>query len=403
MAVMITVQAEDKCRVAKTSLRTVLRMGDIHLSNFLQPDEQDPPAAPLELCVGDESGLVQLRHTVDAHALYRNYWYRSGTNEAMANHLRALATDAATRVGLKRHDVVVDIGANDGTLLSAYAPEVMRVAFEPSNIQPTNVDHLVNDFFSLDNYPLPYRRAKLVTSIAMFYDVPDPVAFATDVADILHPDGLWVVEMHYLRDMIDLCGYDAICHEHLMYYDLNSFEYVVKRAGLEVVHVETNDVNGGSMRYYVAHIGSKHRDEVDLRLVNAVRQGELQEPVNFARFRVRVAKAQKQLRTMLENARDKGKLVLGYGASTKGATIMQTSGITADLMPAIADRNPAKWGTVTSGTRIPVISEDEARAMQPDFFVVFPYHFIDAFIDREQEFLARGGRFIIPVPTPHIL
>lgn len=384
------------CRAGGGPLHEILALGNLHLSAFLRTDEPTPPAYPLTLTIGENSHLVQLRHTVDQNALYRNYWYRSGTNEAMATHLALLANNAARRVHINPGDVVVDIGCNDGTLLRSYPGWVYKIGYDPSNIAPIGVDMYINDFFTPEKYPYE-KKAKIVTSIAMFYDLDDPVAFARNIGQILSDDGLWVCEMHYLRAMIDTNGFDAICHEHLAYYDLLALEYVLNQAGLYVIDVEQNQVNGGSFRAYIAKRGEASP------AVYAMRSAEWDNPINFDMFCDKIKTNQQRVCDLLNWYKKDGKLVLGYGASTKGSTMAQFYQITEDLMPMIADRNPLKWGLRCSGTDIPVISEDAARKMKPDIYLAFPYHFIDGFLRREVEHIQRGGKFMVTIPSPRLL
>lgn len=389
-----TLQEKVHCRAGGGPLRNVLNLGELHLSGFVDPEEPDTPRYPLQVCQAEDSGLVQLRHTVNPDLMYRNYHYRSGMNEQMAHHLRSIAAEAEVFNSLEAGDYVLDIGANDGTLLSAYSDELVTVAFEPSAILPDHADIAIHDFFSAAAYWQRCRvKAKVVTSIAMFYDLDDPVDFARQVADVLADDGLWIIEMHYLPSMIKEAGFDAICHEHLAYYNLNSLEYVLGQAGLTVTDVQTNAVNGGSFRVTVRKGGSPTRRVGQFRAWEA--------PVDWKWFKTQMQMNGTSLRQRLERVKRQGGLCLGYGASTKGNTLLQVYDIGPDLLPYIADRNPDKWGKVTTGTRIPICSEDDARRMMPTHLLALPYHFIASFKLREAAFLKRGGRFIVPTPFPH--
>lgn len=386
----------DNCRVCGSKLQTVFDLGDMELIGFLPPDVPPMPKYPLELCQCTGCGLVQLRHSVNPDEMYRNYWYHSGTNEQMVHHLHGIAKAAQRFTTLQDFDVVVDIGCNDGTLLDGYADDVVKAGFDPSNIKPNNADYFVHDFFSAEKMPdLP--QAKIVTSIAMFYDLNDPVTFAKDVAKILHPDGVWVLELHYLPAMLGNAGFDAICHEHVAYYNMTTLLTVLNRAGLTAIHAEQNTVNGGSFRVFVKHIStSEHvRDSVldfMLHIDHAV--------PSFHLFEYRVKLNKQRLLTMLSEFKLAGKTVYGYGASTKGGTMLAYWGLTPEHLPAIADRNPEKVGLTLSG--IPIISETDMRELKPDYLLVFPYHFMDSFVLRERDWLMGGGAFIVPIPTPHV-
>lgn len=392
------------CRVCNGALQPVLNLGDLHLVGFIPPDAPPTPKYPLHLMACSDCGLVQLEHSVNPDEMYRNYWYKSGTNEQMVAHLKAIPQAAAKYVDLDSGGVVLDIGCNDGTLLSGYTQSVIRVGVDPSNIRPSldSCDLFVNKYFSADNYHFA-SRAKVITSIAMFYDLNDPVAFAKDIKQVLHPDGVWILELHYLPDMLNNNGFDAICHEHVTYYNLRSLTGALYRAGLHVIAVELNQVNGGSFRVYVTH-EEKPRDYDSASytsMVDMINNQDVAVPT-YADFATRVEKNKRQMVTLLKALKSEGKVVMGYGASTKGATMLQYWGLTPNLLPAIADRNPDKVGLVVAGTGIPIISEDEMRARKPDYLLILPYHFLEGFKKREHEYLASGGAFIIPVPTPKV-
>jgi hypothetical protein len=391
------------CRVCSGALQSVLNLGDLHLVGFIPPDSPPPPQYPLHLMTCSACGLVQLEHSVNPDEMYSEYWYRSGTNEQMVAHLKTIPKAASQYVALQPSDVVLDIGCNDGTLLSGYTGGVIRLGFDPSNIRPslTSCDFFINEYFSAAAYPFK-ERAKVITSIAMFYDLDDPVQFARDVKAVLHPDGVWILELHYLPDMLNNNGFDAICHEHVTYYNMKTLCHVLDVAQLRVVGYERNSVNGGSFRVYVKHGPSTWPENHvlgNVSIAEAIIRTD-RETASFTDFRATVELNKHRMLALLADLRSEGKLVLGYGASTKGATMLQYWGLTPDLLPAIADRNPAKVGLTVAG--IPIISEAAMRAMQPDYLLVLPYHFMDSFKKREHEFLASGGAFIIPVPTPHI-
>jgi len=392
------------CRIGGGKLIDVLDLGDIYLNDFLAPGDSPPEAYPLTLCYSPESELVQLRHTVDPELMYRRYWYNSGTNESMVRHLREIVSRILENVSLKHGDIVVDIGCNDGTLLAAYPKGLglQTFGFDPAENLSPHATWFVNDFFTSRAYNLAsLPRTKVVTSIAMFYDIEKPVEFACDVNQILHDEGLWVLEMHYLPKMLEHAEVDAICHEHLMYYSLKSLSYVLHQAGFEVVDVELNNTNGGSMlvlakkKHRASSVSPRVRELLDREAATPIRE-------RLEIFSKQVKENKTDLRILLESKYSFGYSVLGYGASTKGNTLLQYCEIGPDLLPYIADRNPAKWGRKTVGSNIPIISEEEARSMLPDYFFALPYHFIDSFMKRESDFLNQGGRFIVPVPTPRV-
>lgn len=397
-----------KCRSCGSDrIEPVLDLGTHCISDFVD-DGQECDKAPLMLVRCHDCTLVQLAHTVDRDRLYRRYWYHSGQNESMVKALKDVVDDVTSRVQLTTEDLVADIGCNDGTLLDFYPSNIHQVGFEPSALaneaaRPDRQRCIEKTYYPprdrafprllapiLDRRPWVWdAKPKIITSCAVFYDLDDPNAFVAGIKDWLHPDGIWVVQMMGLEQMLAQTAFDNICHEHLEYWSKTAFLALCAKHGLSVAHVSHNDVNGGSVRYIVKHarvgdgvIIPKYQDVPDLK--------------DFAR---RVQGLRISTLVSLDGWRKKGELVLGYGASTKGNTLLQYYGIGPDLIPAIADRNPAKVGKFTVGSGIPIISEKEMRDHVPDYLFVFPWGFIDAFKERERPFLWRGGQFILPLPT----
>jgi hypothetical protein len=308
--------------------------------------------------------------------------------------------------------VVLDIGCNDGTLLESYETRGLdRVGFDPAtNVATTAREkgfHVINEFFSGASFKRHRdRKARAVTSIAMFYDLEDPRAFARDVASILADDGVWVIELSHLPAMLAKSSFDTLCHEHLEYYALRQIEWMLDREGLQVQRVELNEVNGGSFRVFIRKKGAAIPDE-DRATVAALREEEralgLDTERPYEAFKAEARAIRDDLLRLLEDLQAQSKKVYIYGASTKGNTLLQYCGIDPRLVAKAADRNPEKWGLRTLGTNIPIISEDQARKEQPDYFLVLPWHFLDGFVKREQEFLARGGKFIVPFPRVRLV
>lgn len=358
-------------------------------------------------------GLVQTRHTVPGSILYSSYWYRSGVNRTMTENLHGIAHAVESIVPLEPGDLVVDIGCNDGTLLDGYQSEGLRyVGFDPSDVSRYAVKKgydVVRDFYSAEG--LRQRRsdqkAKAITSIAMFYDLEEPSAFVADVANALAERGIWVLELHYLPSMLETNSFDAIVHEHLEYYSLAVIERLVGAEGLAVVAGELNDINGGSIRLFIGHEGAHQHtpdQEEQLRQLR-VREFEmaLDSPEPYEAFRLRVEKVRDELSSICRKLHAEGKTIHVYGASTKGNTILQYAGLDHSLIEAAADRNSDKWGSETIGTKIPIISEEESRARNPDYYLVLPWHFLGEFTEREQDFLQQGGKFIVPLPEVRVI
>lgn len=390
------------CRISDGELIDVLDLGCLPISCFPNPHDPDPERQPLSLVLNKDSGLLQLKHSVDPDEMYNEYWYMSGVNQSMTLALGSIVEQAMKRSLsiLQKGDIVLDIASNDGTLLSAYPSDFFRVGIDPAkNIKPRACNLHINTYFSAEAYKesLGNKKAKIVTSIAMFYDLEDPIRFASDVAKILSPNGIWIIELSYLPTMLELNSFDTICAEHLEYYSLTSIEYILSNANLEVEDVELNDVNGGSFRVYIRHKGMAKETQAVRKMRQDEANMKLCEMKTYEAFAERIQNNKEEMLSFLRKQKELGKKVIGYGASTKGNTILAYYGIGRDLVPYVADRNPIKWGRETV-TRIPIISEEKARQMKPDYFLAFPYHFMPEFLKREVEFLVSGGKFISPIP-----
>jgi NDP-4-keto-2,6-dideoxyhexose 3-C-methyltransferase len=411
------------CRICNSpELAPVLDLGEQCIAGaFPEPGGRDPVqrAIPLELVRCDMTrdqdacGLLQTRHTVPGDILYSSYWYRSGVNRTMTGNLHGIARATEELVGLAAGDLVVDIGCNDGTLFDGYLARNLRfLGFDPSDVTRYAIEKgydVVRDFFSARALRQRYadRRAKVITSIAMFYDLEDPAAFVGDVAESLADDGVWVMELHYLPLMLELNAFDAIVHEHLEYYSLAVLERLFAQADLEVVEGELNDMNGGSIRLFIAPTGHRERTPEATARLQELRLREfemaLDSPAPYEAFARNVERVGRELKDLCEGIVADGGTIHVYGASTKGNTILQYVGLDRELIPYAADRNPDKWGSHTIRTGIPIISEEESRRMAPDFYLVLPWHFLDEFVEREREYLDGGGRFIVPLPDVRII
>jgi NDP-4-keto-2,6-dideoxyhexose 3-C-methyltransferase len=369
-------------------LTTVLDLGNLAVSDFVD-DPSTLDRAPLELVRCAACTLVQLRHTVDRDRLYRTYHYRSGVNETMVAALADVVADATKRVVLEPGDAVLDIGCNDGTLLGFYPKDVHRIGFDPSDVAreawlAKDFDYdLVRDFFptSRQHTPVP---CKVVTAIACFYDVDEPNTFLAEVKRWLHPEGVLVLQFQDFHSMARANGFDNICHEHLTYWSEGPLDALLTKHGLHTSTVSRVPVNGGSKRIVIKHGASRFP-------FRAAPQPDM------AEFGERIRGLRDETCALLEIYRRQGKRVLGYAASTKANTLLQFYGLGPEHIQAFMERSPHKWGKKTT-TRIPIVSEEEGRAMNPAFLFVGAWQFADAFAQREAALLANGTKLIVPLP-----
>jgi len=406
------------CRVCGGSLDPILSLGEQYISTFLPPDQPDGTKAPLELVLCQQCRLLQLRHTVPVEMMYQEYWYRSGTNQTMRDALADISDAASKLVQLKAGDSVLDIGCNDGTLLGSYAvPGLYKIGFDPAQnlavLSRKAADKVIVGFFDAERFlsdpDVGNVRPTVVTSIAMFYDLQQPRKFVDDIQRIMHTDGVWIIQMSYLPLMLKQNDFGNICHEHLEYYSLQALEYLLDLHGFSVVDAQLNDVNGGSIRVFIRNRGADqnafgddvYRKQATARL-SRLRESEAQlgldTPAPYLGFANRVQRIKGQVSGFIKDQVQRRKKVFVYGASTKGNTMLQYFELDHSIIDAAAERNPDKWGRVTVGTRIPIISEAAARAAKPDYFLVLPWHFIEEFKAREHDYLSSTGRFIVPLP-----
>lgn len=409
------------CRVCGSSALTpVINLGEQYLQgSFVKPGKEEPPLRKISLSLvrcdptKDERacGLLQMEHTVPPEVLYSAYWYRSGTNETMRNHLQRITEEAASLIG-KSNARVLDIGCNDGTLLKCYPQNFIKFGVDPSDVaqEITGDITAIQDIFPSEELTnvLQGENFDIITSIAMFYDLEDPVSFCKEIKKALAPGGLWVFEMSYMPSMLKMNSYDTICHEHLEYYSLAVLEYILKQADLKIVDAVLNDINGGSIRCYATHLDNfAFKKQEAVTRIKLLRQAEFDMELDtdkpYKNFQDRINVHKEQLVSLLKMLKKEGKIIHIYGASTKGNTILQWCGIDNRIIDVAAERNPDKYGAYTLGTDIPIVSEADSRGMKPDYYLVLPWHFKEEFLKREEEILQRGVGLIFPLPNVEII
>ena len=407
------------CRICNsTQLSTIMSLGQQHIAAYTPRDSDPNPVLdkfPLELirCTEPDCGLVQLRHSTPGNVLYERYFYRSGINKTMTENLKEIAMQAISKVELQDNDIVLDIGCNDGTLLKNYQGKNLRsVGIDPAkNMAEFSKEcgaDIIVDYFNSKSFTDHYsnEKAKIITSISMFYDLEDPNEFVSDIVNILAKDGVWVIELKYLSTMIFQNAFDNIVHEHIEYYHFSVIEYMLKKHGLKAVDVSLNDSNGGSIRVFVKHANQLVDENSEKHLLD-LRSSEKKLHLNteqpYEEFLQRCNELKNKTMSFIKNEVKKGKKIHAYGASTKGNTILQYYELDDNLIVAIADRNPDKWNRKTIGTNLEIISEEKSRSLKPDYFLILPWHFLEEFREREQEFFKNGGKFIVPLPDFKII
>jgi hypothetical protein len=403
-----------KCRISGSSnLVPVLSLGEQYLTGVFPKNIKDIiTKGPLELVWCPESGLLQMKQSYSLDEMYGdNYGYRSGLNASMVAHLTQKIKTLEKLANLTNQDLVIDVGSNDATSLKAYSGNHKKVGIDPTGLkfkQYYNDDiNLIPDFFTASKFKNIFKdeKAKIITSIAMFYDLEEPLNFVNDIKECLSDDGIWHFEQSYMPSMLRTNSYDTICHEHLEFYSFKVVKNMLEACGLRVIDVQMNAINGGSFAVTACKENAIYRSNAPI--INWLLKQEddmaLDTIKPYKEFEERVFKHRKNLTDLIKSLVENRKKIFGYGASTKGNVLLQFCGLTKDEIPYIAEVNPDKFGTFTPGTLIPIISEEDAKKMKPDYFLVLPWHFKDSILSREKEFISNGGKFIFPLPEIEIV
>lgn len=403
-------------------MKELFSLGEIYISDFISHDAL-PRCDKIELkLVLTDQGDVRLEKTAPLNTMYGKYWYRSGTNNSMKQELKNIVDSILRVKQLKENDIWLDIACNDGTLFTFLPKEIIKIGIDPvddsfKKESEKHADIIVQDYFTVEAFKSTkygHMKAKVVTSIAMFYDLEEPSIFIKDVHEVLDDDGLWVLQLSYTPLMLEQLAFDNICHEHIFYYSLFNLRNLFYKNGFQIVDCQLNDTNGGSFRVYAmkqkANVKTfatqPYRDVCKFR-VNSLLAHEndlhLDSVSTWKNFYNNINKLKEQTVSFIKEEKAKGKKIWGYGASTKGNTLLQYFGLDSTLIEGIAERSVYKFGLKTVGTNIPIYSEDEMRKAKPDYLLVLPWHFINEFYNREIEYLSGGGKFIVPCPKFEVI
>ena len=404
-------------------MKELFSLGDLYVSDFIK-EEETPRGEKTEmkLIMDEENGLVRLEKSAPLDTMYGKYWYRSGINNIMKAELESIVKSVLSIINMKDGDLWVDIACNDGTLLSFVPGNIIRVGIDPVDDSykadsEKHADLIIQDYFTAEGFKkckFSNLKAKVVTSIAMFYDLEEPEKFINDISEILDDNGLWILQLSYTPLMLKQLAFDNICHEHIYYYSLFNIKKMFKKCGIDIMDVKLNDINGGSFRIYCMKENTDkskfmtrpYRDVCDFR-INSLLEYEktlnLDKEETWKEYFNKINKLKEETVSFIKKEKANGKKIWGYGASTKGNTLLQYFGLDNTLIDGIAERSPYKYGLKTVGTNIPICSEEDMRKENPDYLLILPWHFINEFIDREHDFLQKGGKFIVPCPVFEII
>ena len=404
----------DKCRICESKkLECVLDLGEQMLTGvFPTKKNADITKGPLRLvkCMSQNGcGLLQMEHSYDLDEMYgENYGYRSGLNASMVSHLKNKVDKILTLVSLTEGDLIVDIGSNDSTTLQAYPDSGLNlVGVDPTGIKfrdyyPPHID-LIPEFFSsaVLKERFPNKKAKIITSFSMFYDLESPMQFMQEVYDVLDDDGIWVFEQSYMPTMLEKNSYDTICHEHLEFYALHQIKWMADRVGFKIIDVELNNINGGSFSVVVSKVlGNTKVSPV----VQIILDNEMDLALNtlkpYEEFKKRVVSSRDELLKFIENVQADGKTIAALGASTKGNVLLQYCGLTDEKITCVGEVNSEKYGCYTPGTWLKIIPESELLLLKPDYLLVLPWHFRDFFESIE---LFSKMNLVFPLPELEVV
>jgi hypothetical protein len=404
-----------ECRICRgRNLHQFLSLGDQpHCNHFLRREElgSKEHCYPLDLYFCQDCGLVQLGYVVPPEVMFRDYPYVSGTTVTLTSHFHQMARDIVERFNLAAGSRIVDIGSNDGTFLRGFLKQGMSVlgvdpAINIAKMANESGIETIPDFFGrkVAGHIVRERgKAEVVTAAGVFYHIPDLDDVVEGVRVLLSDDGVFVVQANYLLDMLEKNSFDNIYHEHLHYYSLKPLTVLFRRFDMEVFHAERNSIHGGSIVVYVRKgIPCAPGKSVDAILALEAERG-VYELDTYRQFAIQVGHIREELLAILEDLKGKGKRIAAYGAPAKGNTMLNYCRIGPDTIEYAVEKNPLKEGLFTPGMHIPVISEGEARRNQPDYYLILPWNFLDEFLEKEKSFRERGGRFIVPIPEPHII
>lgn len=392
-------------------------LGDFYVSDFIhENDKIERKKYDLTLLLDTKYELVKLKNIPPKDMMWGKYWYRSGINTTMRKELKNIVDSVLTTIPYNQNDIFLDVACNDGTLLGFVPDTFYKVGIDPAEdsfkVESEKVSNLIiQDFFSAKVYNkhLQEKKAKIITIIAMFYDIESPLKFLDEIYQIMDDEGILVLQLSYTPLMLQQLAFDNICHEHIYYYSLSSLQNLLIQKKLNIVDVELNDVNGGSFRVYIRKQDANpnnfktapYRDVANFKIKSLLEYEKslgLNDPKTYSEFYSRINELKNETVEFIKKVKKEGKTIWGYGASTKGNTLLQWYGLDNTLIDAIADKSSYKHGSKTIGTNIPIVSEEEMRKNKPDYLLILPWHFVQEFKKRESNYLESGGKFIIPCP-----
>jgi hypothetical protein len=399
-----------KCRNCQSkSLCDLFSLGKISFTGkFSRSGNIKKASLRLSICLNCD--LVQLSDNYNLKYLYGpDYGYRTGINQTMTSHVKNIVINLQKKISIKKNDAVLDVASNDGTLLNFYNKNIVKFGIDPIlnkyRDQYININYKISDFFSLKKISNIFnKKFKIITALSVFYDLKDPNKFLLELEKIITDDGIILIEFADLNSILKYNMFDAICHEHLAYYSSKIMISMCNNNNLKIIDIMKNNINGGSTQYYITKKNSEQR--INKKKINKILNNEnkfaLNKKKTFIDFFQKIEKIKFQLLNIIRKAKIKNKKIHGYGASTKGNVLLQYFQLDKTHIDFIADRNPKKFGLLTPGSKIEIISERKSRKIKPNYYIVLPWHFKEEILKREIKTLNKGSKFIFPLPRVKI-
>ena len=401
-----------QCRNCKSKkLITLFSLGNLCFTGKFSSLNDNIKKKPVTVVLCKSCELVQLAHNYDLKYLYGpDYGYRTGINRTMTDHVKKITQTLAKKTSLKKNDLVLDIASNDGTLLNSYKKNIIKFGVDPilnkykKNYK--NIRYSISGFFSASKVKEKTKKKfKIISALSVFYDLLNPNKFLRDVKTLLLPEGVFLLEFADLASIIKYKMFDTICHEHLEYYSSKVIINLVKKNDLRVFDIKQNFINGSSKQYYICHKNSKIKSKS--KIINKTLRSESKLKLNtvktFKEFIQKINFLKTQLNNKIKYIRRNNQSIHCYGASTKGNVLLQYFNIDNKKISFAAERNKNKYGLVTPGSKIKIISEENSRKMRPDYYLVLPWHFKKEILKREKNTLRTGTKFIFPLPNFEII